>query len=267
MHKSLSLILFIGFISMASAQHKKGDFTFYWGYNRAAFTNSDISFSGPGYNFVLKDVQAADRPTTFDAGTYFGITKLWTPQYVYRLGYFINDNWNVSLGVDHMKYIVTQQQSVGISGSIQQPENPFNGEYMGEQIVIDSAFLSFEHSDGLNYLSVRAERSWLLLGTKNQKLNLYFLAGGGLGALIPKSNVQLFRQERSDHFHVAGFGFSANAGVELNFLRYVFIRTAFTAGYINMPDILTVEGKNPDRAKQVFWFDMWDFAIGAKWHF
>ena len=25
------------------------------------------------------------------------------PQYNFRLGYYLNDHWNVSLGIDHMK--------------------------------------------------------------------------------------------------------------------------------------------------------------------
>jgi hypothetical protein len=267
MQKLLSLILLFIAVNCLNAQHKKGDFFFYWGYNRAAYSASDISFSGPGYDFTLTAVSATDRPTDFDMETYFGATKIWIPQYVYRLGYFVNDHWSISIGLDHMKYIVTQGQSAGINGKIKIPDNPFYGEYRGEQILIDSAFLSFEHTDGLNYLNARAERHWLLLHTSNDLLNLYLLAGGGLGAAIPKSNVQLFEQERSDCFHLAGFGLSATLGLEINFLKFVFIRSTFTGGYINMPSILTVAGSSSDRAKQDFWYEMWDFAIGAKWHF
>lgn len=41
---------------------RKGTWSFQWGYNRDSYTQSDISFHGPGYNFTLKDVVAKDKP-------------------------------------------------------------------------------------------------------------------------------------------------------------------------------------------------------------
>ncbi len=42
---------------------KKGTFYVYWGWNRSLYTNSDISFQGPNYDFTLEKVAAADRPS------------------------------------------------------------------------------------------------------------------------------------------------------------------------------------------------------------
>lgn len=42
--------------------HNKGKFFFFWGGNRDYYTNSDITFSGNGYNFTIKDVEAVDKP-------------------------------------------------------------------------------------------------------------------------------------------------------------------------------------------------------------
>ena len=44
---------------------KKGQVFIFYGWNRAAFTNSDIHFSGNGYDFQLDNVVAHDRPTKF----------------------------------------------------------------------------------------------------------------------------------------------------------------------------------------------------------
>ena len=33
-----------------------------WGYNRAQYSVSNIHFNGPGYDFILHDVAAADEP-------------------------------------------------------------------------------------------------------------------------------------------------------------------------------------------------------------
>lgn len=35
----------------------------------------------------------------------------------FRLGYFISDDYNISIGVDHMIYVMVQSQSVRITGN------------------------------------------------------------------------------------------------------------------------------------------------------
>lgn len=260
------------FFSPISAQsieapHKKGDFSFYWGYNRAAFTTSDITYVGPGYDFTLQDVVAFDRPTAFEADVYFGLTTVSIPQYVYRIGYFVNSHWSVSVGVDHMKYVMPENLTLIINGTINQPNNPYNGVYSNSQIFVADTFLTFEHTDGLNYVNLGADYFYEIYTNKTGSFSAELIGGGGLGALIPKSNVTLMNGTRNDEFHFAGYGLHANAGFQLNFWRHLFFRTQAKAGFIHMPDILTTPGDVEDRASQHFWFAMWDFALGAQWHF
>ncbi len=251
----------------AENPHQKGDFSFYWGYNRAAFTTSDITFTGPGYNFTLQDVVAYDRPTAFEADVYFNLTSISIPQYVYRIGYFVNSNWSVSVGVDHMKYVMPEDLLLQINGTINQPNNPYNGVYSNNQILVADTFLSFEHTDGLNYIDLGADYFYPFYTNKSGNFSAELLAGGGFGVLIPKSNVRLMNGTRNDEFHLAGYGLHANAGFQLNVWRHLFFRSQAKAGYIHMPDILTTPGDVQDRASQHFWFVMWDFALGAQWHF
>lgn len=246
----------------------KGDFYIYWGYNRAVFTTSDITFKGPGYDFTLNDVVAYDRPTEFDAGVYFNPSSASIPQYVYRFGYFFKPNWSISVGVDHMKYVMPQTQTVAISGEINQPDNPYNGVYgQASAITLAPEFLTFEHTDGLNYVNFGTEYFFKLYQTADSVFEVAAFAGGGAGLMVPKSNVQLMSGERNDEFHIAGFGLHANAGVQISFWRHFFIRTQTKGGYLNMPDILTRPGNTTDRASQHFWFGMLDFALGGQWAF
>src|SRR5688572_6486938 len=78
---------------------------FYWGYNRSIYTKSDINFQGPGYNFIAEDVMASDRPTR-DFGTYVNLTSFTVPQFNIRVGYYYVDHWDISIGYDHMKYVM-----------------------------------------------------------------------------------------------------------------------------------------------------------------
>ena len=55
------------------AGFKKGQFFFYWGYNRGFYSRSDINFKGADYNFTLYDVTAKDRQSKLGADPYLHI--------------------------------------------------------------------------------------------------------------------------------------------------------------------------------------------------
>lgn len=67
---------------------KKGAMFVYWGWNRAAFTNSDIRFKGADYNFTLENVVAHDRPSPLSLD-YINPGTISIPQFNFRLGYFV----------------------------------------------------------------------------------------------------------------------------------------------------------------------------------
>jgi len=246
---------------------KKGSVFLYWGYNRSGYTTSDIQFTGPGYDFTLNGVQAHDRPTEITLENYAKPANITIPQYVYRFGYYLTDRWSISVGMDHMKYVLGANQLATIEGFVDQPGNVFNGDYNGEEIALSSDFLQFEHTDGLNYASLGADYYYPIYRSPQGDLGVHALAGAGLGLLIPKSNVTLMGGERNDEFHVAGWGLSVNLGAQLDFYKYFFFRTQLKGGYMSMQDILTRPGSVPDRAHQSFGFVMWDFALGGQFFF
>ena len=87
-------------------QNKQGDFFVYWGWNRSAYTNSDIRFYGDNYDFTIDNAVARDRQTPFSAYDYFNPTRITIPQFNARVGYFVTDRYSISIGSDHMKYVV-----------------------------------------------------------------------------------------------------------------------------------------------------------------
>ncbi len=81
-----------------------------WGYNGDSYTKSDIHINQPsiGNDFTLGGVQARDsRPW----GNIFG-HSLFVPQYNVRFGVFFNERWGLEVALDHMKWIVKQDQVV-----------------------------------------------------------------------------------------------------------------------------------------------------------
>ncbi len=243
-------------------EDKKGELYLYWGYNRALYSNSDITFTGSNYDFTLTDVVAKDRQTEFAVDPYLNPAAFTIPQYNYRFGYYFKSRWSLSLGMDHMKYVMPQDQMVKINGFINEPSSVYQGEFSDQNISLVESFLTFEHTDGLNYLSLEAEH-FTNLYRFNQKHSINIYGGAGGGMLIPKSNVKLMGFDRHDVFHVAGFGLSAKAGINVTLWRFFFIQTELKGGYINMGDILVRPGDVVDRSSQDFWFTQWNFVIGG----
>ncbi|MCK5856972.1 MAG: hypothetical protein KAG64_05750 [Bacteroidales bacterium] len=245
----------------AEQYSRKGELYMYWGWNRGWFTNSDISFKGDNYDFTLYDVVANDRQSPFGYDPYFKIDRITIPQYNWRVGYFFHNNYTISLGVDHMKYVMVEYQTTKIDGYIDGTETKYDKTYNNEDIVLANDLIYLEHTDGLNYINLEVRRYDELYRFKNISLNLTEGFGGGM--LMPKTNAMLLNNPRNDEFHVAGFGLGAVVGLNITFWKYVFIQSEFKAGYINMPDIRTTPDAS-DKASQSFFYTQLNVLFGAK---
>ena len=237
---------------------RKGDFFGGWGWNRSVYTNSDIHFRGEDYDFTLYNVQAKDRQTHFEAKTYFGLKTLTIPQTNMKLGYFINDHIAITAGFDHMKYVMVQNQNVAFEGSID--DKTYMDMVVNDAVKLTPQFLTFEHTDGLNYILTEIEFYQGIYSGGFLDVSAY--GGLGAGALMPRSNVKLMGYPRNDEFHFAGFGTNIKCGTELLLGNHFYVRGEAKCGYINMPDIVTREESISDRASQQFGFAAIDFMIG-----
>ena len=229
----------------------KGKIYVFWGWNRGWYADSDIRFQGDDYDFKLDNVQGTDRQSPFDLGLYFNPSTITIPQTNLRIGYFINENIDISFGVDHMKYVMVTGQETTITGEIKN-KSDYEGTYNNDEFIIAKDFLEFEHSDGLNYLNFEITYNQNLLKavklkSNTNKIELNYLLGFGIGAMMPKSNVTLMNNERNDEFHIAGYAFAAKTGINLTFYRLFFLRTEYKAGFTDLTDIRTTQHES-DRA-------------------
>ncbi len=265
-HRVACALLLCGALSGASAQvdqpvkqpplpcvHLAHRIFFSWGYNRAQFSVSNIHFTGPGYDLILHDVVAMDAPKPFSAAVYLDPGDFTLPQYNYRAGWFYNDRWCFSIGMDHMKYVVAQDQDVRITGSISAERSQ---KYAGSEehtVKLTADFLQYEHTDGLNLLSIDADHYDALWNSTNGKHAVYFTQGAFIGPVIPRSDVRLFGVGLNNKFHLAGYGAGLQVGAFAVGWDRFFLRAAVKGGYIELPDVLTT-GTSEDRARQRFWF-------------
>ena len=212
----------------------KGKFYVFWGGNRESYSRSDIRFKGADYDFTLQNVSAHDKPKGWHID-YVNPSRITIPQTNLRIGYFITDHYNISIGFDHMKYVMYNDRRVDYTGYYPNAgsynENPADG-----QLTLDEDFLLFEHTDGLNYVNTEISRvddiSGLIGLPNTDKFQINVTEGIGGGFLYPKTNTTLLGKDRYDEFHVSGYGLSAKVGLNFTFFKYFFIQTELKGGYI-----------------------------------
>ncbi len=246
-------------------KRNKGKLYVFWGWNRAHYTNSDIKFQGHGYALTLKDVAAQDKQTPFSFKEYLEPTNLTGPQTNIRAGYFFAEHWDIAIGLDHMKYVMEQNQTVKAEGFISDSGTQYDGVYRNEDIVLKEDFLTFEHTDGLNYIFVEINRSDELLRKATEDLwwlKLEITEGFSTGALFPKTNSRLVGKERHDAFHLSGYGLSAKVGLRLTLVKYILIQSEAKGGFMHMPDMRTTPDPS-DRASQHFGFFQYNILVGV----
>ena len=219
-------------ISSKYTAHNKGKFFIAFGGNREKFTKSDIHFTGNNFDFTINNAVAHDKPKGWNID-YINPTRMTIPQTNMRFGYFVSDHYLVSLNIDHMKYIFTQDQNANVTGSINLPATDpgfiHNGTYNNTPVDFsDGTFLKFEHTNGLNYVHLEVSRfddisKILSVGGNTDKFQINFTEGLGAGFLYPRTDATVLEKKEHDEFHIAGYGVSAKAGLNFNFYKYFFI--------------------------------------------
>jgi hypothetical protein len=244
--------------------HNKGKFFISWGGNRESYTKSDVTFRGKDYNFTVDNMTAHDKPKGWHVD-YINPANMTIPQTNFRLGYFFSDHYSVTIGVDHMKYVMTQDQTANVTGHIDGAVH--NGVYNNTPVDFsDETFLTYEHTDGLNYVHTEVSRfddisSWLGL-PNTDKVQVNLTEGVGLGLLYPKTNTMILGKDRHDDFHVSGYGTSVKAGLNFTFFKHFYVQGELKGGYINMQDIRTTKSTD-DSASQDFFFLQRIIAFGG----
>ncbi|MEC4005237.1 hypothetical protein OX283_011260 [Flavobacterium sp. SUN052] len=280
--KKLNLVLFLIISQITIGQeiskpikysaHNKGKIFFSFGGNRDKFSKSDIHFTGNNFDFTVYDAVAEDKPKGWNID-YINPTRMTIPQTNMKFGYFISDHYSISIGVDHMKYVFTQSQTANVSGYINLPASELgtnhNGNYNNMPVDFsDGTFLKFEHTNGLNYVNTEFARfddvSNLFKLPNTDKFQINLTEGVGVGFLYPRTDATVLGKKEHDEFHIAGYGFSAKAGLNFNFFKYFFIQTELKGGYINMPDI-QITYDNSEKASQHFMFIQSIISFGVNY--
>jgi hypothetical protein len=219
----------------------------YWGYHRNFYAPSDIHFKSDRYDFTLLDAKANDMPANKDQ--YFKLKEFSVPQFNFRMGTELKNNWFLSLGYDHHKYRLTQTQNMKIEGNIDpsalayyKPDPADGGTYVGsfssgDTILYKRSFMDFHHSNGMNYIRVQLEKRGTIFQFPKIKSRIDLYGGLGTGAVICWTDFTFMRQRYLNNLHFSGIGISAVYGARFVINDCFFIQHGFQNGINYLFDI------------------------------
>lgn len=98
--------------------------------------------------------------------------------------------------------MVKNHQTVKICREINTSSSSYSGSYLDNDIAIRTDFLSFKHTDGLNYLNLELRYTHRFHSFK--KITINHLEWFEIGILIP--NIKLLNKNRYDEFRLLGCG-------------------------------------------------------------
>jgi len=276
----MKIILFV-FISLfclsLSAQykpHKKakakksnasGTMDISWGYNLSSYTKSTIQFVGAGYDFKIAGVKAVDRPSK-DIKTYFNPNTITVPQFNFRVGYNYKNNWNVSIGYDHLKYVMVHNTPYLLTGKINAGvDNVTNwsGTYAGDSITTNEQTFHYENSNGLNY--IRLEIAKIRVWHRSRSGNFVFttLLGGSAGGILSFNDFTFAGRKDVTTISMSGLGLSAHLGGRFEFYKHFFVQMNAAAGFMLQSRVRTRPNDYDAYARQRFGYAAGAIVVGG----
>jgi hypothetical protein len=263
MHKLIFLIIFFSVNShllksqeetIKSESKKKGTLYGGWGYNKDWFSKSDLHFKNTSgeynpitknydyYDFTVYNAKAKDRTGFKDILR----TDLTIPQYVYRIGYFFNNKYDLGIEInfDHVKYVVKDYQTLRVKGNIQ------NQLIDQDTLISPIDFLHFEHTNGANFMMLNFIKRQHFITSKKDNHQLSGIAKIGAGIVIPKTDVFLFGQEVDNRFHIAGYCMGFETGLRYDAFKYFYLEYTGKIAFANYTNVLVI---GAGKAHHYFW--------------
>lgn len=270
----VTILFFASFLSPSislcqgkNSQLTKNSMYFYWGYNRSAYTKSSLRCIGQGYDFTMNKLTAHDNPERFDPRVYFNPKKITIPQFNVRLGCFIRDNWSLSFGYDHMKYVMDNNQLVDLHGHIDEGiSDEWSGDYFGETVRTNSKYIHYENSDGLNYIRVELSNYRQLFSFgQNDWLKVNSHMGLSLGTILSFNDFNFGNQFDRKTVSISGYGISLSGGLRVDLFQHFFVQTNLVGGLIQQLKVRTRPKDKMSYAKQIFGYGATETVIGFSW--
>lgn len=272
---TLVFITMPAFIATAGPKPKKnkvstiaGTLFFHWGYNRSWYTKSDIHFQGSGYDFTMANATAHDNPEKFGK-VYFNPAKLTIPQFNIRLGYNITDNWAISFGYDHMKYLFDDNNHVSLTGFVTPGldlVSGLSGSYENYEMVTEREKFHYENSDGLNYIRAEVTRLQNIYHTKDRNFAMTALGGVSVGGILSFNDLRFAGEDTKRTISLSGYGISGHLGLRFEFFKHVYLQGNYGGGFMHQVHVKNRPNDASAYTKQKFGYMDFSVVLGGMFY-
>jgi hypothetical protein len=220
-----------------------------WGFDRCTHSISDLAFTTPDGNFIIKNAVAKDRQSPFNLKLYLFST---VPQYNIDIGVMFNSKWGMELNINHMKWVFDNKQPYDIEGNYNHDVVLADGSvapFEAAKAKRDASWVDAEHSDGYNYESISAVRNFNILHTAKDRVALDARVAAGIGFMMPKTKIKFHQDAVGNYvgadndFHIAGPGAHADIKARLVFFSKFYLQGTTRASIAKLNDVL-VDGSS-----------------------
>jgi hypothetical protein len=217
------------------------------GYNRSAYTSSDVELNGNNYTLLLRETAIKDNTEAEGMGKFFSSSS---PQISIKLGYFIKKKWALALSFDRYNTFFVDNQQVTLDGTIAPgAHSDYSGSY-NESIDLTRDQFNIEQRSGINYFSIGVQRNDMLYKSRKAEFAFHTVYGFKLGGLFTNVDYTFDDYTTQNISSMSGLGFSGDIGVRFEFFQHVFLQLGLTGGVLNQTNI-KLSNNGSSTAKQV----------------
>jgi len=222
-----------------------------WGYHTENYRPVELSLTQPsaGIDFTLHAVDFHDNKG-WDKGLFSH--SLTGPQYNFQIGYFFKKNTSFEVNFVHAKAIVTQNQSVQMTGTL-------NNQPVNTNVVLSEDVLKYQLNNGANFALFNIVQRFPLLRKPGQTGSLSVLTKAGMGFVVPHVDNTLFGVHNDEGFEFSGPDLGIEIAVRLHLFRAFFAEFCQKGVYARYRNLNINQGS----AEQELWAHVSSLSFGA----
>ncbi len=178
------------------------------------------------------------------------------PQYNLTIGCWLKGRFGIEIGHDHMKWVFDNSRTYEFSGNfspalyVHNPDAQYGWDgvkpvtFDDVKQTGDATWLSFEHTNGYNYVFAALVFLQPIYHGPKGKLAFVSRLGAGAGVMIPQTSVHMHRDQAwnwqgyDNQFHLVGGGGHASAGLRVTAFDRVFFEAIARTSLIKISNAL-----------------------------
>lgn len=204
------------------------------GYNRSAYSNSNVELSGNKYDVVLSNTSIQDNLEGKSMGSFLSSSS---PQISLKLGYFIKPKWAITIGFDRYNTFFEDNQTVTLAGNFAPGGNSTYSGTVNEDVLLTRDQFNIAQSKGINFLSIGVQRNDQLYRSRKAEFAFHTLYGIQVGPLLTQVEHTYDGYTSPSISSVSGVGVAANIGVRFEFYQHVYLQLEVDGGVLNQNKI------------------------------